>query len=62
MGDYSITIAIADGTQQEHVQHQWIFDALRFRSESTSASAGLVGIAMTRIELHTQSVAELQPA
>ena len=62
VGDYSITIAIADGTQQEHVQHQWIFDALRFRSESTSASAGLVGIAMTRIELHTQSVAELQPA
>ena len=61
VGDYSITIAIADGNQQDHVQHQWIFDALRFRSESTSASAGLVGIAMTRIELHTQLVAELQP-
>lgn len=53
VGDYSITVAIADGTQQEHVQHQWIFDALSFRSESTSASGGLVGIPMTRIELTT---------
>lgn len=56
-GDYSITIAIADGTQQEHVQHQWIFDALSFRSEATSASAGLVGIPMTRIELRSQTPA-----
>jgi len=65
VGDYSITIAIADGTQQEHVQHQWIFDALTFRSESTSASAGLVGIPMACIELYSQSVADLpapQPA
>lgn len=52
VGDYSITIAIADGTQQDHVQHQWIFDALTFRSESTSASGGLVGIPMTRIQLN----------
>lgn len=53
VGDYSITVAIADGTQQDHVQHQWIFDALTFRSESTSASGGLVGIPMARIELTT---------
>lgn len=51
VGDYSITIAIADGTQQEHVQHQWIFDAITFRSESTSASGGLVGIPMTDISM-----------
>ena len=51
VGDYSITIAIADGTQQEHVQHQWIFDAVTFRSESTSTSAGLVGIPMHHISL-----------
>lgn len=51
VGDYSITIAIADGTQEEHVQHQWIFDAITFRSESTSISAGLVGIPMHRISM-----------
>lgn len=51
VGDYSITIAIADGTQAEHVQHQWIFDAITFRSESTSVSAGLVGIPMHRISM-----------
>jgi lipopolysaccharide transport system ATP-binding protein len=49
IGDYSITIAIADGTQEAHVQHQWIFDAFNFRSESTSTSAGLVGIPMHQI-------------
>lgn len=54
VGDYSITIAIADGTQQEHVQHQWIFDALTFRSESTSTAAGLVGIPMARISMEAR--------
>lgn len=61
VGDYSITIAIADGTQQEHVQHQWIFDALTFRSESTSVSSGLVGIPMASVELYSQSLADLSP-
>lgn len=52
-GDYSITAAIADGTQQQHVQHHWVFDALAFRSECTSASAGLLGLPMQRVELRT---------
>ena len=51
VGDYTITVALADGTQQEHVQHHWMHDALQFKSESTSASAGLVGIPMRRISL-----------
>ena len=50
-GDYSITAAIADGTQQQHVQHHWVFDALTFRSECTSASAGLLGLPMQRVKL-----------
>ena len=49
----SITAAIADGTQQQHVQHHWVFDALAFRSECTSASAGLLGLPMQRVELRT---------
>lgn len=54
VGDYSITIAIADGTQESHIQHQWIFDALVFRSESTSISAGLVGIPMHQISMEAR--------
>lgn len=50
-GDYSVSTAIADGTQADHVQHHWIHDALFFRSESTSIAAGMVGIPMTAIEL-----------
>jgi lipopolysaccharide transport system ATP-binding protein len=50
-GDYSVTVSIANGTQQEHVQHHWIHDALQFRSESTSVAGGLLGIPMTNIEL-----------
>lgn len=50
-GDYTITASIADGTQHEHVQHHWVFDALAFRSESSSASAGLVGLPMHDIRL-----------
>lgn len=50
-GSYSVTVAIANGTQQEHVQHHWIHDALHFKSESTSVAAGLIGIPMEKIEL-----------
>jgi lipopolysaccharide transport system ATP-binding protein len=50
-GDYSVSAAIADGTQKEHVQHHWIHDALPFRSVSTSVSAGLIGIPMLGIDL-----------
>ncbi|ABM05143.1 ABC transporter ATP-binding protein [Psychromonas ingrahamii 37] len=49
-GDYSLSVAIADGDQESHVQHQWINDALVFRSMSTSASTGLVGIPMKDIK------------
>jgi lipopolysaccharide transport system ATP-binding protein len=51
VGDYSISAAIADGTQHEHVQHHWIHDALMFRSEATSIASGLMGIPMSNIEL-----------
>lgn len=49
VGDYMITAAIADGTQAEHTQHHWMHDALLFRSHSSSASTGLVGIPMESI-------------
>ena len=51
-GNYSVNTAIANGTQEQHVQHHWIHDAIVFRSESSSVSTGLIGIPMhhTRLE------------
>lgn len=51
VGDYSITVALADGTQQDHVQHHWIHDALIFRSHASSIHHGLVGIPMRSVTL-----------
>ncbi|MGC3962595.1 MAG: ABC transporter ATP-binding protein [Rhodocyclaceae bacterium] len=52
-GDYSLAAAIGDGTQDDHVQHDWVHDAIFFRSHSTSVSTGLVGLPMQRISLET---------
>lgn len=51
MGDYSITAALAEGTQQDHTQHHWIHDAIAFKSHSSSVSTGLIGIPMTSIRI-----------
>jgi lipopolysaccharide transport system ATP-binding protein len=50
-GDYSLNVAVATGTQEDHVQQHWIHDALVFKSESSSVCTGLVGIPMHSIEL-----------
>ena len=51
LGDYTIAIAIAGGSQIEHVQHQWIHDALAFKVHSSSVCHGLIGVPMTKIDL-----------
>jgi lipopolysaccharide transport system ATP-binding protein len=51
-GNYSITVAIANGTQDDHVQHHWVHDAIFFKSESTSVAGGLIGIPMNSIKLN----------
>jgi lipopolysaccharide transport system ATP-binding protein len=51
-GEYSITIAIANGAQEDvHVQHHWIHDAILFKSESSSVATGIIGIPMLNIKL-----------
>jgi lipopolysaccharide transport system ATP-binding protein len=54
VGDYSIAVAVANGTQAEHVQHHWIHDAVLFRSHTSSTATGLVGIPMLNITLTPQ--------
>jgi len=52
-GDYSITVAIANGTQEIHEQQHWIHDAVLFKSESSSVASGLIGIPMLKVKLQT---------
>lgn len=50
-GDYSISPAIAEGTQDEHVQHHWLHDGLMMRVHASSVCFGLIGIPMKKITL-----------
>lgn len=50
-GTYSVNVAIADGSQENHIQHHWIHDAVLFKSESTSVAGGLIGIPMKNISI-----------
>ena len=50
-GDYSITVSVAAGSQKDHIQHQWIYDALFFRSEVTSVAGCMIGIPIRKINL-----------
>ena len=48
-GDYSVTVALAEGTQETHVQHHWMHEALIVKVHATSVCQGLVGIPMKAI-------------
>jgi lipopolysaccharide transport system ATP-binding protein len=50
-GDYVVAVAVAEGTQAEHVQHHWIHEAMAFKVHESVICHGLIGIPMTRIEL-----------
>ena len=55
VGDYSISAAIADGAQDDHVQHHWVHDALMIKAESSSVCFGLFGVMMTDIRLQVSN-------
>jgi lipopolysaccharide transport system ATP-binding protein len=50
-GDYLVTLAVADGTQDSHVMHQWLHDAIILRVASSHVVRGLVGLPMIEIAL-----------
>jgi lipopolysaccharide transport system ATP-binding protein len=50
-GDYMFSTACANGTQEEHVQHHWLHEALSFRSQSSHTVGGLIGLPMQSITL-----------
>jgi lipopolysaccharide transport system ATP-binding protein len=54
VGDYSIMVSIANGNQEDHVQHHWIHDAILFKAESSSVALGLMGVPMIDINITQQ--------
>jgi lipopolysaccharide transport system ATP-binding protein len=51
-GDYAVTVSTAEGTQQEHIQHHYIHEALMFKVHSSSVRFGLIGVPMKEIRIH----------
>jgi len=52
-GSYSISPAIAEGTQDEHVQHHWIHDALILEVHASSVCFGVFAVPMQSITMHS---------
>ena len=61
-GDYSISAAIATGTQEDHRQQHWLHDACFFKVHASHVAKGLVGIPFESIELSIVEGAALSPA
>jgi lipopolysaccharide transport system ATP-binding protein len=62
-GDYTISIAVADGTQQDHVQLHWIHDAMGIKTQGIGDIGGLVGLPMREVTLApATSSTEQQPS
>jgi lipopolysaccharide transport system ATP-binding protein len=60
VGDYSINVAIAEGDQGAHVQHQWIHDALIFKSHASSVTHSLIGIPMRDVAIELAVTGEVK--
>ena len=53
-GKYSVDIAVAEGTQHEHVQHQWFFDGALVDVLTDGFVAGLMSLPMQSVTLVAQ--------
>lgn len=55
-GDYSVGAALAEGTQESHIQHHWIQDALAFKAKADPHLTGFIAIDVN------VTVSDVQPA
>lgn len=53
-GEYTISAAMAEGTQEEHVQLHWLHDALILKVHASSVVMGLVGLPVKKISMEPQ--------
>lgn len=56
LGNYSISVAVAEGSQESHSFQHWISDAICFESSRSSVDGSLIGIPMIDITLKSSSV------
>jgi len=54
LGDYSVSVAVAEGTQFAHVQHHWVHDVLVFTSQPEHHCFGLVGLELRGVDLRVR--------
>lgn len=52
-GEYVIDVAVAEGTQINHLQHHWLYGAVVFRAMPVEVCHGLIHIPMRSIEVTT---------
>jgi lipopolysaccharide transport system ATP-binding protein len=59
-GDYAMSVALADGTQQQHVQHHWIHDALAFTSAPGETCFGLFAVELLQADLYLTTTRDIR--
>lgn len=59
-GDYTFTAAVAEGTQEEHVQHHWLHEAMAIHVHASPICLGLMGVPMQDIRMDVVEVASGQ--
>jgi len=52
-GSYSISPSIAEETQDDHVQHHWIHDALILQVHASSVYLGVFAVPMKSITMYS---------
>ncbi len=50
-GDYGVLVAFAEGTQEDHIQHHWLSNAVVITVSSPKVRWGLVGLACDQVTL-----------
>jgi lipopolysaccharide transport system ATP-binding protein len=55
-GEYCISVALAEGTQQQHVQHHWIHDAIVFESVPSEVCFGSVGVEVLHMAIRQHPI------
>ena len=51
IGSYALTLAIADGVMEDHIQRHWLHDAVIFDVLSSAARHGLVGLEISLVSI-----------
>jgi lipopolysaccharide transport system ATP-binding protein len=53
-GDYVVTVSVTEGTQENHILHHWMHEALVFSCDASHMVFGLMGVPMASIEMDVE--------